>query len=103
MAKFCAHVDVHYGAIKINIKNDYLEKILYEGNRGFISFSEDELAKEFDKRLETIRTLNSKLKDKNEKRKNDLWYRKTDEDLEIELWYEEGIAIANQVFEDQFL
>ena len=48
MAKFCAYVEVKYN------KPNY-EEIIYKGHRGFISFSEDDLAKEFDKRMQIIR------------------------------------------------
>lgn len=99
MAKFCAHVDVKYG----ENKNDMLEKVLYEGHRGFISFSEDDLAREFDKRLEIIRTRYSTQRANDEKRKNDRWYRKDDQFAELEMWCEEAVSIANEIFEEQFL
>lgn len=97
MAKFCAHVEVKYS------KPNY-EEMIYKGHRGFISYSEDDLAKEFDKRMQIIRDKYSVLKVKDDKDKvESRWYRQSDELVELTLWYEEGVEIANEIFEEQFL
>lgn len=98
MARFCAHVDIEFTEQKPN----YAE-LLYKGHRGYISYSEDDLAKEFDKRLEIVRSKYSVMKANEDKRANDRWYRKSDQFAEVELWYEEAVDIANQIFEEQFL
>jgi hypothetical protein len=96
MAKFCAEMDVKY------TKPDYLD-ILYKGHRGFISYSEDDLAKEFDKKLSILREKYSIMKANDDTSKNGRFYRKSDDFVELELWYEEGVSIANEIFEEQFL
>lgn len=96
IARFCAEIEVKYN------KPDYME-MLYKGHRGFISFSEDDLAKEFDKRMQIIRDKYSVQVANNKEREKDRWYRKGDEFVELELWYEEGVAIANEIFEETFL
>ena len=95
MAKFCAFVEVKWS------KPDY-EEMMYKGHRGFISFSEDDLAKEFDKRLQIIRDKYGALKVNDDEDKNRRFYRKSDELVELELWYEEAVTIANEIFEEQF-
>lgn len=99
MAQFCAEIDVKYGSNK----DDILKQILYKGHRGFISFSEDDLAKEFDKRLTLLRDKYSVSKAADDKAKTERWYRQGDEFIELTLWYEEGVSIANEIFEDMFL
>lgn len=97
MAKFCADVDIQY------TKPDYAT-ILYKGHRGFISYEENDLAKEFDKRLELLRDKYSVAKAEDEERKGQRWQYRPSETLQmLELWYEEGVAIANEIFEEAFL
>ena len=99
MAKFCAEMCVKYD---ISDKSVYVD-MLYKGHRGFISLSEDDLAKEFDKKLHSLRDKYSVLKDRDDKAKNDRWYRQSDEFVELSLWYEEGVSIADEIFEERFL
>lgn len=97
MAKFCATMEIKYS------KPNY-EEMLYKGHRGFISYSEDDLAKEFDKKLQILRDKYSVSKAKDDKEKTESrWYRQSDEFVELTLWYEEGTLIANEIFEEQFL
>lgn len=97
MAKFCAQMEVKYA------KPNY-EEMLYKGHRGFISYSEDDLAKEFDKKLQLLRDKYSAMKVVDDKQKVEArWYRQSDEFVELSLWYEEGTFIANEIFEEQFL
>lgn len=97
MAKFCAYVDIKYNPNKPDWEN-----VLTNGHRGYISFSEDDLAKEFDKKLEMVRNKYNVAKADADKRANDRWYRQSDEFTELILWYEEAVEIANEVFEEQF-
>lgn len=99
MAKFCAEVAITWELQKVN---DYKE-ILFAGHRGYISYSEDDLCKEFDKKLEILRDRYSKLKASEDKKRNDRWFRPDPTFDEITMWYEEGVEIANEVFEEQFL
>ena len=97
MARFCSQMTVKYD------KPNY-EEILFKGHRGFISYSEDDLAKQFDKQLMILRDKYSVLKVADDKQQKEArWYRQTDEFTELTLWYEEGVSIANEVFEEQFL
>lgn len=98
MAKFCATVDVSFQDTKVDIA-----EILYKGHRGFISLSEDDLAKEFDKRLEFMRDKYGAAVKEDQDNQKGRWYRKSDHFANIELWYEEGANIANEIFEEQFL
>lgn len=93
MAKFCAEMDIKYHQL------DYKE-MLYKGHRGYVSYSEDDLAKEFDKKLQILRDKYSVLKAHDDERMRDKWYRQSDEYVEVTLWYEEGVEIANEVFEE---
>lgn len=100
MAKFCAHVDVKYNMGK---KPD-MEEILAHGHRGYISMSEDDLAKAFDAKFEILKAKYFVLKARDDKQKTeDRWYRQENEFVDASLWYEEGVTIADQVFEEQFL
>lgn len=97
IARFCAQMDVKY------TKPDY-EEMLYKGHKGFISYSEDDLAKEFDKKLQLLRDKYGVMKAQDDKQKVEArWYRQSDEFVEVALWYEEGTLIANEIFEEQFL
>ena len=96
MARFCAQMHLKYD------KPNY-EEMLYKGHRGFISYSEDDLGKEFDKQLSIIREKYSAHKADDDKRKNDRWYRQSDQMVGLELYYEEAVSIANEIFEEQFL
>lgn len=100
MAKFCAHIDVRYGDERPTVS---LEDILFKGYRGFISLSEEELGKEFDKRFQLLVDKFTFVQAQEEQKKNDKWYRKSDTVVDIELWHEEGQSIANEIFEGQFL
>lgn len=98
MAKFCAHVEMTH------CRPNY-EEMLFKGHRGFVSYSEDDLAKEFDKRLQIVRDKYSELKAVQDGLKEGE-YRSmsfTNTYAEITLWYEEGVNIANEIFEDRFL
>lgn len=100
MAKFCAHVDVKYNTEK----RPDMEEILANGHRGYISLSEDNLAKTFDIKFEILRSKYFAMKAKDDKQKiEDRWYRMDKEFEDATLWYEEGVDIANQVFEEKFL
>lgn len=98
-AQFCAEIDAKFGSKDINLID-----ILYKGHRGYISYHEDDLAKEFDKRIELLRDKYSAAKVHEDKRKEgSRWYRQSDEFAQLELWYEEGVNIANEIFEEKFL
>lgn len=100
MAEFCAQVDVEFGANK----DDLLLQALYKGHRGYISYSEDDLAKEFDKRINLLRDAYSKAKAEDDETKERWKHARSSEKFtKLELWYEEGVKIADQVFEDKFL
>ena len=102
MARFCAQMMVKYN------KPNY-EELLYKGHRGFISFSEEDLAKEFDKQLMILRDKHTEIVEIDNE-----FYKKTFSQInvrqpysyertELERFYQEGIKIANDVFEDKFL
>jgi len=101
MAQFCAQIDVEFGSREA--KDELLLAALANGNRGFISMDEAKLGKEFDKRIEMLRTRYSELKKADEEAKNGRYYRVSEQFVRFELWYEEGVRIANEVFEEEFL
>ncbi len=99
MAKFCSYVEIKYSPVKPNY-----EEILTNGHRGYISYSEDDLAKEFDKKLNILRDKYNVMKAQDDKNKiEQRWYRQSEEFVDITLWYEEAVEIANEIFEEQFL
>ena len=103
IARFCAHVDVTY--TPHNKWTDKIEEILTNGHRGYVSLSEGDLAKEFDKHLEILRNDYSvkKQEDDQSRAEDGKWYCQSEKFVELTLWYEEAVEIANAVFEKEFL
>lgn len=105
MARFCAHVDIKYPEKIKDYKAPNFEEVLTNGHRGYVSYCEDDLAKAFDKRVEIIRDDYSRLKkiDDEHKADNVKWHRPQEKFVEVTLWYEEAVYIANEIFEKDFL
>lgn len=105
MARFCAYVDIKYANKIEDFKPLDFEQVLINGHRGYISYSEDDLAKAFDKRVEIVRDSYSKLKKEDDQRKlsSPKWHRPREEFVEATMWYEEAVTIADAIFEEKFL
>lgn len=99
MAKFCAFVDINI----VGKRSTDFEEILANGHRGYISLSEDDIAKEFDKMVGLLGNKFAKVRAEEDQRKNNKWYRQSDEFVLLTLWNDEAISIADEIFEDQFL
>ncbi len=105
MARFCAHVDITYPDKIKDYKALNFEEVLTYGHRGYVSFSEDDLAKAFDNRVEIVRDHYSALKeiDDLDKVEDGRSHRPQTKFIEVTLWYEEAVEIADAIFEKDFL
>lgn len=101
MAAFCAQFDVAY----CSNKDAILQTALFKGHRGYVSYSDKDLAKEFDKRIEMLRDKYSLYKKSEDERKvsRGKYYYEDNKFVEVTIFYEEGVRIANEVFEEEFL
>lgn len=99
LALFCATIDVAYNEFKTVTYHE----ILAHGHRGYISYSEDDLAKAFDKRFEFIKNKHEEyLKAKAEAQTNRGYYITVQKDT-IETYYADAVELANEIFEEQVL
>lgn len=97
IARYCAEYDVKWTKI------DAIE-LLYKGNRGYISMSEDSLGKEFDKKFTDVQAKFDELhKVEQEDSKKSKWYRPSNTYVDLTAFREEGISIGNEIFEEVLL